>query len=118
MPKTLSVRVDAESAPMSLRDLEYERKRTMALRDSLADRSQAEEAFRTLEQLQRLYQHEEQLWSYYEALHNSAVTRQSMLEHRIELERMVQQQTQMQEQLNHKLNKLRPQTHDSISFNK
>lgn len=116
MPKHIQVSTELGSA-MPLRDLDYERQRSRALRNSLADRSQAEEALRTLDQLQRLYQHEEQLWSYYEALHSSAMTRQHMLERRIELERMVQQQEQMQTQLNNKLNQLRPHTQNNISFN-
>ena len=117
MPKTLRVGTATASTAMSLRDLDYERQRSLALRNSLADRSQAEEALRTLDQLQRLYQHEEQLWSYYEALHSSAMTRQSMLEQRLQLERLLQEQQQMQEQLNKKLNNLRPPQDNTITFN-
>ena len=110
--------VRTKRIPVELRDLAYERHRSLQLRDSLADRSQAEEALRTLEQLERLYHHEEQLWSYYEALHSSASTRQEMLEKRMQFERLLQEQQHMQEQLNKKIQKLRPNSTPDISFNR
>ena len=99
------------------RDLDHERARTQQLRSSLADRSQADEAMKALALLEELYQQEEKLWTYYEALHQSAQTRQAMIEQRIQLEQLVHQQQHIQHQLEKQLTKLRPSTESNIQFN-
>ncbi len=100
------------------RDVDQERERCLALTASLADRSQAQEALDTLDLLERLNVQEQRLWAYYDALRDSAQTRQSLTEQRIALEQLVHNQEQMQQDLDRRLQELRPADRQSIQFNR
>lgn len=98
-------------------DLDRERQRTLQLQTGLADRSQAEKALETLALIEELQQQEQRLWAYYQALHESARTRQSITEQRIALEELLNDQEQMQQNIDKRLRALRPTQRPSIQFN-
>ena len=117
MPRVVQIQSQPTATAATQRDLSHERSRSRQLRASVADRSQAEEALKTLDLIDRLYQQEERLWTYYEALHSSAETRQSMLEQRLELERLLYEQEKIQKNINKQLQVLQPEPSDTITFN-
>ncbi len=117
MPRVVQIQHQPAPSAALQRDLMHERQRSRQLRASVADRSQAEEALKTLDLIDRLYQQEERLWTYYEALHSSAETRQSMLEQRLELERLLHEQEKIQKNINKQLQVLQPDPAGSITFN-
>ncbi len=117
IPQTVrSIQVKPRSTLIT-HDLELERQRSLQLRDSLADRSQANEALETLKLLEQLQQQEQRLWAYYTALHESARTRQSLTEQRIALEELLHDQEQMQQDIDRRLRALRPEQRPTIQFN-
>jgi hypothetical protein len=117
IPQINKVEVIQPQKCVVVHDLDNERQRSYQLRKSIADRSQADEALETLKLLERLQTQEQRLWAYYEALHDSARTRQSMTEKRIALEELLHDQKKMQQDIDKRLRTLRPEQRSSIQFN-
>ena len=74
----------------------------------LAARGDADEARRTLALLSELYEQEERLWTYYQALGQRTATRDQLADQKAALERHMAEQRRQLSRLDGELDRLRP----------
>ena len=82
----------------------------------VAARASRDEALRTLALLQRLYEQEERLWSYYDVVERSHETRTELTESKLAYLERIRQQERELEALEEHVNRLRPRSETGITF--
>jgi hypothetical protein len=108
--KTLS------AASVRRSQLSQELDRWRARTTTLADRDAAAEAQRTLDLIGRLYEQEDRLWAYYQAVDAGVTQRTRLVEEQIERERIIREQERLGHELEQSLARLRPTGSESIDF--